>query len=215
MRAEGAVITGPAMGALRLMLTIYRDGSATLTNTSDTPLIIDGYQITASRVIGGNAVGDGTMDMAGWATIMKAAVMDPGKVEAELGAGALGFFRMGYPGLDHTLAEAIPGQGMFAVFQPHAPWSIGRPFVPPPADVAMWNWYHLLLSGETRRVIEERHYRVVSDWNGLFYRVPGIGGNMYLGAIEFGLDVVPEPATLTLLGLGGWILVLRRRHGRG
>jgi hypothetical protein len=42
-----------------------------------------------------------------------------------------------------------------------------------------------------------------------YYRTPGAGGNMALGVLE-----IPEPATMSLLAIGGVALLLRKKHRR-
>jgi len=209
--ARGTVIRDPAKGALGLTLTIYGDGSATLTNTSGMPMSIDAYEIMAE--VRDTRCGDGRLDRGGWVGIGDMARRDPAKVMAELGPDALGFVRAG--SRDSVLGiffltELSLGS---AVFQPDLPWSLGQMFAPAPAGVALCDWYGLLLHGGW---LQRDDYRqeTLYERNGLRYRLLDGGGNAFLGVVQFEGEpgAVPEPMTLALLGIGGWAVVGGRRR---
>jgi hypothetical protein len=194
---------------MQLTLVIARDGTASLSNRTAAPLIVDGYEVLAKRP--GVYAGDGTMNIGGWVGIADVARRAPETVVSQLGEDALGFAKT-TSGRGYAVAElSISGQ---AVFQPGASWSIGQLFVPPPEGVAMRAWYSLLLAG----AVEWDPRRSMGFVNGFFYHSPDIGGNKFEGAIAFEGESgpLPEPATLALLGIGGLAVVLRRgRRTRG
>lgn len=49
------------------------------------------------------------------------------------------------------------------------------------------------------------------DYIGIWFRYTSDGGSFYVDDVNLNITPVPEPATIALLGLGGLIIVLRRR----
>ncbi|MCY2926067.1 MAG: hypothetical protein NT031_11615, partial [Planctomycetota bacterium] len=112
--------SGP--GPLRLTVD-FHTGVATITNTSSSPLTIDGYEIDS---VGGH------LNAATWYSIFDAATANPTPVVAALGSGATTFQEWGTAAT--ALMEVSPTADV--TFAPGASWTIGAPVNPDTASVA-------------------------------------------------------------------------------
>ena len=150
---------------LAMTLTFDAGGNATLTNNTGAAVNVDAYEIWST---GGNC------DPVGWVSIPDAIAINATAVIAALGTGAL---TSGEASATADLLAELNLSGA-AVFQPGAPWSIGKPFSAGQGAGDLTFYYHR----------------------------PETPPDKYLGLI------VPEPVTLTLLGIGGLALLIRRRR---
>ena len=182
--ANADIVTDPALGALRMTLTYYPDGSATLMKNTiydSGPLDVDAYEIWSAS----SSLDSGDLFVPpythGWKSLDDWKWLDLSTLMTELGVLARNFIELSAQ--THFLAEgAFSATGAaYGTFQPSAPFSIGAPIqnaVPPESDLTF------------------------------YYTKPGHEGDKFLGIVEF----VPEPATLGLLALGGAVALVRRRR---
>lgn len=124
--AEGKILTLAKYLALRISLTVQPDGTATLTNVSDTAMRVWGFEFysTLGRFDPANA--------RGWRSLSDWCGQDSEAAEAALGPDVFGFTEI--RATSTVLAEA--NMNGFAVFEPGVSVSIGKPFKTPidPAD---------------------------------------------------------------------------------
>ena len=181
--AHAGTITDPASGALKLKLLVNADKSCYLVNVSAATLSWDGYQIISDSNILDPTRNEGAD--TGWKSI--ADYLANGEytlVGNTLGSGA---FSSGEANpTTHQVAEV--NQSASSSQAAGAQWYIGKAVsVMPPTTSA-----------------------VPSPASGLqfYYSMPGTVGSDFLGMIE----VVPEPASIVLLVLGGVGLLVRKRR---
>jgi hypothetical protein len=145
-------------------------------------LEVDAYEIWSTGA---------QLDPIGWESIADAAsvVLSPrwSQVLTELGAGALSFGELvGNSGL---MAEgSLTGAAVFTAL----PWTIGTPLAAVLDAPGVYHAEGNEIDGDVR----------------FYYTKPSDPGNKYLGIVE----IVPEPATMSLLIVGGLGVLARRRR---
>lgn len=221
--ANAAVYTTLAAGALQLTLRIDRTtGVATIYNNTGADVASDGYEIWS---VGSHLKISGT---AGTGWISLGDVTFPSGLPNHTGLGSTSAARTALSGAMHatldrdgdytvsgfgdnsnvtkllsesTLVKADPANDVMyggeAVFRPGvaAGWSIGHP-------VAIWGTDAQILADLTSTI------NGVTYSKGFFYIMPSSPGNKFMGNIE----IVPEPATMAFLGIGGLVMAIRRRR---
>jgi hypothetical protein len=223
--ANAAIYTTVAQGALGMTLRIDAvAGTATLYNNTGVAVASDGYEIwsTGSHLkISGTAgtgwvsladqsYGSGSPNHSGLTTLTTPTRQQNSDAMHAALDRDLDYTVSGWGDAnsnqtkllsESTLVKADPANDVMfggeAVFRPGvaAGWSIGKP-------VAIWGTDAQILA-DLRSTINGVTYD-----KGFFYIRPDSPGNKFMGNIE----IVPEPATLAFLGIGGVVMAIRRRR---
>ena len=182
--ANAAIVTDPGLGALQIKLTYYPDGSATLGNVTGSTVNVDAYEIWSAT----NKLDQGDLWVPpythGWKSLADWNTLDVGTLVAALGHPNARFFTE-MSATSHFLAEAALSPDPQNV-PAYAAFQPGAPFS---------------IGAPIQNTVPP-----VSDLT-FYYTKPGVPGDKFLGLVE----LIPEPVTMGLLGLGAVGILIRRK----